>query len=66
MKRFEQLVRWIGRLVLLAVAAVLAVQLWYLGWVAYWKWENPAQTAFMQRELEHLREKNSKAALNFQ
>jgi monofunctional glycosyltransferase len=66
MKRFEQLARWVGRLALLAISAVLMVQVWYLSWVAYWKWENPAQTAFMQRELDLLREKNSRAALRFQ
>lgn len=66
MKVLETLVRWIGRLLLLAIAAVLALQIWFLGWVAYWKWENPTQTAFMQRELDRIREKDPGAALNFQ
>ena len=66
MKILEGLVRWIGRVMLLAIGAVLAIQVWYLGWVAYWKWENPEQTAFMQRELERIRDKNPKAALRYQ
>jgi monofunctional biosynthetic peptidoglycan transglycosylase len=66
MKFLELLVRWIGRLVLLAIGAVLALQLWFLGWVAYWKWEKPTETAFMQREVERLREKNPKAQLRHQ
>ena len=65
MKILEMLVRWTGRLVLLAVGALLVLQVWYLGWVAYWKWENPEQTAFMQRELDRIREKDPKAALRF-
>ncbi len=56
----EQLVRWGGRLLLLALGAVLAIQIWFLGWVAYWKWENPTETAFMQREIARLEEKNAK------
>jgi monofunctional biosynthetic peptidoglycan transglycosylase len=66
MKLLEQLVRWVGRAALLAIGVVLAVQVWYLGWVAYWKWENPEQTAFMERDLERMREKNPQAALRHQ
>jgi monofunctional biosynthetic peptidoglycan transglycosylase len=42
--------RWLWRLVFVAVAAVLLLQLWYLGWIALYRWVNPAQTAFMARE----------------
>ncbi len=55
--------RWLLRAVLLAVAVLLLIQLWYLGWVAWWKWSNPGTTAFMNRELATLREKNPKAEL---
>lgn len=58
--------RWTWRLALLALAAVAALQLWYLGWIAYWKWENPGATAFMQRELARLQQKNPKAQLRHQ
>jgi monofunctional biosynthetic peptidoglycan transglycosylase len=42
--------RWLWRLLLLAVAAVLLLQLWYLGWIAVYRWVNPQETAFMARE----------------
>ncbi|MCK6430062.1 MAG: monofunctional biosynthetic peptidoglycan transglycosylase [Burkholderiaceae bacterium] len=58
--------RWTWRLVLLALLALAAVQFWYLGWVAYWRWENPGETAFMQRELARLQQKNPKAQLRHQ
>jgi monofunctional biosynthetic peptidoglycan transglycosylase len=46
--------RWLWRLVFVAVAAVLLLQLWYLGWIALYRWVNPAQTAFMARERARL------------
>ncbi|MEW5880472.1 MAG: monofunctional biosynthetic peptidoglycan transglycosylase [Pseudomonadota bacterium] len=58
--------RWIGRLVVLALLVLAAVQLWYFGWVAYWRWQNPGETAFMQRELARLQQKNPKAQLRHQ
>jgi len=42
--------RWLWRLLLLAVAAVLLLQLWYLGWIALYRWVDPTETAFMSRE----------------
>jgi monofunctional biosynthetic peptidoglycan transglycosylase len=42
--------RWIRRLVLLAGAAVLALQLWFLVWVLLYRWVDPSETAFMARE----------------
>jgi monofunctional biosynthetic peptidoglycan transglycosylase len=58
--------RWTWRVVLLALLALAAVQLWYLGRIAYWRWENPDDTAFMQRELARLQQKNPKAQLRHQ
>jgi len=58
--------RWAWRLLLLAVIALLGLQLWYLGCIAYWKYENPRATAFMERELDRLRTKNPKAQLRHQ
>ena len=49
-----QLRRWAGRAAWAMLAALLALQLWYLGWVLYWKWHNPVLTAFMQRDLERV------------
>jgi monofunctional glycosyltransferase len=59
----RHVLRWTWRLLILAVLGVLAVQLWYFGWIAYWKYENPRQTAFMARELERLQTRNPKAQL---
>jgi monofunctional biosynthetic peptidoglycan transglycosylase len=44
--------RWAWRAALLALGLLLALQLWFLGWVLYWKWHNPVQTAFMAHDLE--------------
>jgi monofunctional biosynthetic peptidoglycan transglycosylase len=44
--------RWAWRAALAALTLVLALQLWYLAWVLYWKGHNPVQTAFMARDLE--------------
>jgi monofunctional glycosyltransferase len=46
--------RWLLRLVALAVLAVLVLQLWYVGWIALYKWVNPGETAFMARERARL------------
>lgn len=54
-------VRWAGRLLLLVLALLLLMQLWFLGWVIYWKWANPRETAFMEHELSRLEEKKSQA-----
>ncbi|MGB2818289.1 MAG: monofunctional biosynthetic peptidoglycan transglycosylase [Burkholderiaceae bacterium] len=55
--------RWAGRALVAALLVVLAVQLWYLGWIAWWKWNNPGETSFMSREEAALRQKNPKAEL---
>jgi monofunctional biosynthetic peptidoglycan transglycosylase len=43
--------------------ALIAVQAWYYAHVLWWNTHNPAQTAFMQRRLELMRERQPKAAL---
>lgn len=58
--------RWGGRLLALAVLGLLGVQLWFLGHIAYWKYENPNATAFMRRELARLQQKNPGASLRHQ
>jgi monofunctional biosynthetic peptidoglycan transglycosylase len=55
--------RWVALASSVVLIAVVGVQLWYLGWVAWWKWNNPEQTAFMAREATALRQKNPKAEL---
>ena len=42
--------RWLWRLALLAAAALLLLQIWYLGWIALYRWIDPGETAFMARE----------------
>jgi monofunctional biosynthetic peptidoglycan transglycosylase len=58
--------RGLGWLLLAAVAAVLALQLWYLGHVVWWKIHPPASTSFMRAQLEVLREKDPRATLQHQ
>lgn len=55
--------RWLLRAALLALTVLLLIQLWYFGWVAWWKWNDPGETAFMSRELAALREKKPNAEL---
>lgn len=55
--------RGIGWLAAAALAAVLLLQLWFFAWVAWWKWNEPGDTAFMQREMVRLRERNPKAEM---
>jgi monofunctional biosynthetic peptidoglycan transglycosylase len=66
MRGFRLVLRWTWRLLLLAVLGLLALQLWYLGWIAFWKYENPRETAFMERELQRMQQKNPKAQLRRQ
>jgi monofunctional biosynthetic peptidoglycan transglycosylase len=44
----------------------VAVQLWFLAHVLYWNRFEPASTAFMERRLDELREKNPAARLRQQ
>jgi monofunctional biosynthetic peptidoglycan transglycosylase len=46
--------RWLKRAVLAALVVPVAIQLWYLGWIVYWRWNNPGETAFMKRAEERL------------
>lgn len=58
--------RGLRRGLLLLVLCVFLLQLWYLGWVAWWRFVNPGMTSFMEVRLEQLREKNSKYELKHQ
>jgi monofunctional biosynthetic peptidoglycan transglycosylase len=66
MRLARRALRWAWRLLLLALLALLALQLWYLGWVVFWRFQNPPQTAFMARELDRLREQRPQAVLRHQ
>ncbi len=62
----RRIVRWTGWLALLAALALAVVQLWYFAWIAYWRWENPGETAFMRREFARLRQNDPHAQLRHQ
>jgi len=53
-------------LLLFALGALLAWQLWLFGYVLYWKYENPSQTSFMRMRLDEMRRDNPKATLRHQ
>jgi monofunctional biosynthetic peptidoglycan transglycosylase len=46
-----------------AAIAVLLIQLWFIGWIAWWKWNDPGETAFMHREIAQMRTRNPRAEL---
>lgn len=58
--------RWLLRIVGVLLLLVLAVQLWFAGWIAWWRWNDPQTTAFMRRELAALQARNPKAELKHQ
>ncbi len=53
-----------GLLILIGLA--LLSQLWFFGWVLWWKWMPPQQTRFMSLRLEELRQKQPEAELKYQ
>ena len=55
--------RWAGLALAAGLVVLVAVQFWYLGWIAWWKWNNPGETSFMAREEAALQQKNPKAGL---
>jgi monofunctional glycosyltransferase len=48
-----------------AVLAVIGMQLWFLGHIAYWSEFDPASSAFMQQRLESMRKTNAAATLKY-
>jgi penicillin-binding protein 1A len=55
-----------GWTLLAALLILLALQLWYFGWIVLWRWHNPGETAFMQRELARIQLTRPKATLRHQ
>ncbi|MDH4113992.1 MAG: monofunctional biosynthetic peptidoglycan transglycosylase [Burkholderiaceae bacterium] len=55
--------RWLALAFAAVLVGIIGLQLWYLGWIAWWKWNDPAETAFMAREAAALQQKNPKAEL---
>lgn len=55
--------RGFKRILLGLVLLVILSQLWYFGWVVWWKYSDPDMTRFMQIRLAEAREKNPQATL---
>jgi monofunctional biosynthetic peptidoglycan transglycosylase len=55
--------RWLWRSFLLVIYALFLYQLWLVSHVLYWKHNNPPSSAFMQSQLQSLREKDPAATL---
>jgi monofunctional biosynthetic peptidoglycan transglycosylase len=55
--------RWGARLLLGLLVLALLYQLWIFLHIVWWRWYNPASSAFMVDRLERLQEKNPKAKL---
>jgi monofunctional biosynthetic peptidoglycan transglycosylase len=47
----------------IAAVIVLAIQLWFFGWIVAWRWINPHETAFMARERLRLQATRPQARL---
>jgi monofunctional glycosyltransferase len=60
------ILRIVAWLVGLALAALLAMQLWYAGQILWWKYFPPSSTSFMRAQLSVLREKDPNAQLKYQ
>jgi monofunctional biosynthetic peptidoglycan transglycosylase len=66
MKSLKSFWRWSRRGLAVLVLLLLVWQGWYLGWVVWWKFVNPATTSFMSLRLDELREKDPRAELKMQ
>jgi monofunctional glycosyltransferase len=58
--------RWLGRALLLLLIVLASIQAWYLACIVYWRWHNPAHTAFMRYAQERLATRHSVARLDQQ
>jgi monofunctional biosynthetic peptidoglycan transglycosylase len=41
---------WLRRAAWACAGLIVAVQLWFAGWLLYWRWHDPGTTAFMQHD----------------
>jgi monofunctional biosynthetic peptidoglycan transglycosylase len=62
----KSLKRWVWRLALVLVSAVLLYQLWILSHIVYWNFYTPSSSAFMQERLDVMQEKKPEAVLQYQ
>lgn len=57
---------WVKRALFVCVLLMLLLQLWYLGWVTWWRFMDPGMSNFMELRLEQMREKRPDAQLKHQ
>ncbi len=61
-----KLLKIFGKLVLLLVLVLIVYELWILAQIGWMRWFNPGESAFMERRLAVMQEKNPKARLKHQ
>jgi monofunctional biosynthetic peptidoglycan transglycosylase len=61
--RLFRLLRALKWAVSLAVFVLFLAQLWFLGWIVWWKWTPPTETRFMHIRLNELRQKKPDAQI---
>ena len=59
----KRLLRTVARLLLIACSALIALQLWFLAHVLWWKENDPGSTRFMRLQLAELRKTDPQAEL---
>lgn len=59
----QKLAHWIKLGALAIVLVALLTQVWYLGWVAWWRYVNPGMTSFMEQRLDEMQETRPDAQL---
>ncbi len=59
------LMKWLGRLLLICIGLVLALQLYFFLCIGWWTHFNPSSTSFMRAGMESLHEKIPKAELQY-
>ncbi len=58
--------RWCQRFIFICIYGLFIYQLWLFSHVLYWNQHNPTTSAFMQHQLNSLKEKDPKAILHHQ
>lgn len=58
--------RWLGWMLGIAAATLVAIQLWYASHILWWRDHPVGETSFMTYRLDELRSKNPKAQLRYQ
>lgn len=59
-------IRWLRRILISLFLIVLAWHLWLLGWVLWWKWNDPGRTSFMDIRVAEMRQTDPAAQIRRQ